>query len=56
MGLPERTNEAAGVYAKACTELAVECGIPVVDLWTRMQQFPGWQKALLRYFLSLSNL
>ncbi|XP_044495768.1 GDSL esterase/lipase At5g45920-like [Mangifera indica] len=53
MGLPERTNEAAGVYAKACTELAVE--IPVVDLWTRMQQFPGWQKALLRDGLHLSQ-
>ncbi|XP_043698992.1 GDSL esterase/lipase At5g45920 [Telopea speciosissima] len=43
-GLPERTNEAAGAYAKACIEVGKECGMPVVDLWSKMQQFPGWQK------------
>lgn len=55
MGRPERTNEAAGAYAKACIEVAIECGIPVIDLWTKMQQFPDWQKAHLRYFLCWSN-
>lgn len=50
MGLPERTNEAAGAYAKACVAAAEECGCVVVDLWTKMQQFPDWQKAFLRYF------
>ncbi|XP_048325895.1 GDSL esterase/lipase At5g45920 isoform X3 [Ziziphus jujuba] len=45
---PERTNEAAGDYAKACIAVAGECGIPVVDLWTKMQQFSDWKKAYLR--------
>ena len=47
--MPERTNEAAGAFAKACVETAGKCGIPVVDLWTRMQQYPDWRKAYLRY-------
>ncbi|GMP72246.1 hypothetical protein CsSME_00030347 [Camellia sinensis var. sinensis] len=55
LGLPERTNEAAGAYAKACVSVAGECGIPVVDLWTKMQQFPDWQKAYLRDGLHLSQ-
>lgn len=53
-GLPERTNEAAGAYAKACVEVAAECGIPVVDLWTQMQYFPDWQKTYLRDGLHLT--
>ncbi|XP_073054016.1 GDSL esterase/lipase At5g45920-like [Primulina eburnea] len=48
-GLPERTNEAAGNYSKACLAVASECGVAAVDLWTKMQQFPGWQKAYLVY-------
>ncbi|XP_021294422.1 GDSL esterase/lipase At5g45920 [Herrania umbratica] len=54
-GLPERTNEAAGAFAKACVETAGECGIPVVDLWTRMQQDPDWRKAYLRDGLHLTQ-
>ncbi|XP_022777323.1 GDSL esterase/lipase At5g45920-like [Durio zibethinus] len=54
-GLPERTNEAAGAFAKACVETAGECGIPVVDLWTRMQQYPDWRKAYLRDGLHLTQ-
>lgn len=50
---PERTNEAAGAFAKACVSVARESCLPVIDLWTKMQQFPGWQKAHLRS-LSLS--
>ncbi|GMJ04237.1 hypothetical protein HRI_004092900 [Hibiscus trionum] len=49
-GLPDRTNEAAGCFAQACVETAGECGVPVVDLWTRMQQSPDWRKAYLRYY------
>lgn len=45
---PERTNEAAGAFAKACVAVARESGLPVIDLWTKMQQYPGWQKAHLR--------
>ncbi|XP_052885983.1 GDSL esterase/lipase At5g45920-like isoform X2 [Gossypium arboreum] len=47
LGLPERTNEAAGAFAKACVETAGECGISVVDLWTRMQHYPDWRNAFL---------
>ncbi|XP_027162531.1 GDSL esterase/lipase At5g45920-like [Coffea eugenioides] len=47
LGLPERTNEAAGSYAKACLSVAAEFQAPAIDLWTKMQQFPGWQTALL---------
>ncbi|XP_042480361.1 GDSL esterase/lipase At5g45920 [Macadamia integrifolia] len=53
-GLPERTNETAGTYAKVCIEVAGECGVPVVDLWSKMQQFPGWQKDHLRDGLHLT--
>ena len=53
-GLPERTNEYAGDYAKACVAVAGECGIPVVDLWVKMQQCPGWRKDYLRYLKSFS--
>ncbi|KAG5561823.1 hypothetical protein RHGRI_004764 [Rhododendron griersonianum] len=54
-GLPERTNEAAGAYAKACVAIARQCGILVVDLWTKMQEFPGWQKAYLSDGLHLTQ-
>ncbi|CAH1440209.1 unnamed protein product [Lactuca virosa] len=52
--LPERTNEAARNYAKACVTVARECGAPVVDLWSRMHQFPDWGKAYLRDGLHLT--
>lgn len=51
---PERTNEAAGAFAKACVAVARESCLPVIDLWTKMQQFPGWQKAHLRDGLHLT--
>ncbi|RWV79639.1 hypothetical protein GW17_00059197, partial [Ensete ventricosum] len=47
-GLPERTNEVAGAYAKACVAVAEESGLPVIDIWTRMHKFPGWEKLFLR--------
>ncbi|KAF5472988.1 hypothetical protein F2P56_009640 [Juglans regia] len=53
-GQPERTNEAASAYAKTCVAVARECEIPVVDLWTKMQQFPDWEKACLRDGLHLT--
>lgn len=46
--LPERTNSVAGSYAKQCLSVAVECGVPAIDLWTIIQQFEGWE-AYLRY-------
>ncbi|KAJ8501047.1 hypothetical protein OPV22_011599 [Ensete ventricosum] len=57
-GLPERTNEVAGAYAKACVAVAEESGLPVIDIWTRMHKFPGWEKLFLRdglHFTSLGN-
>ncbi|CAN0853278.1 GDSL esterase/lipase At5g45920 [Linum grandiflorum] len=45
-GLPERTNQVAGEYAKGCIDVAKECGCPVVDLWTKMQQLPNWTSCL----------
>lgn len=53
-GLPERTNESAGTYAKACLAVASECQIPVIDLWNKMQNVPGWQKACLSDGLHLT--
>ena len=41
--LPERTNAAAGEYAKAVKELGEDLGIPVVDLWSNLQMQPLWQ-------------
>lgn len=44
---PERTNEAAGSYAQACITVAKELGYPVIDIWTKMQEFPDWQTSAL---------
>lgn len=35
---PDRTTAYTGTYANACKELGKELGLPVVDLWTKMQQ------------------
>ncbi|KAF8663345.1 hypothetical protein HU200_055961 [Digitaria exilis] len=43
----ERTNEAAGSYAQACISVAKELGHPVIDIWTKMQEFPDWQTSAL---------
>ncbi|KAF4393067.1 hypothetical protein F8388_012576 [Cannabis sativa] len=51
---PERTNEAAGAYAKACVSVAGECGISVIDLWTKIHHFPHWKKSCLRDGLHLT--
>ncbi|XP_078431737.1 SGNH hydrolase-type esterase superfamily protein [Wolffia australiana] len=53
-GLSERTNEAAGTYAKSCVSVAGEASTPVVDLWTKMQEFSGWEKAFLSDGLHLT--
>ncbi|CAA7402577.1 unnamed protein product [Spirodela intermedia] len=53
-GLPERTNEAAGAYAKSCVSVAMELNTPVVDLWSKMQEILGWEKAFLRDGLHLT--
>lgn len=45
---PERSNEAAGAYAQACIAVATELNHPVIDIWTKMQEFPDWQTSALR--------
>ncbi|XP_051200097.1 GDSL esterase/lipase At5g45920-like [Lolium perenne] len=47
-GLPERTNEVTGRYARACMEVARQAGLRVIDIWSRMQKFPGWETSFLR--------
>uniref|UniRef100_A0A7C8YGY2 Uncharacterized protein n=1 Tax=Opuntia streptacantha TaxID=393608 RepID=A0A7C8YGY2_OPUST len=54
-GLPERTNEVAGAYAKACVDVAKECGTPEVDIWTKMQELPDWKNLCLRDGLHLAQ-
>ncbi|XP_031092522.1 GDSL esterase/lipase At5g62930 [Ipomoea triloba] len=54
MELPERTNEAAGEYAKQCVELARELGLPSINLWSIMQETEGWQKKFLSDGLHLT--
>lgn len=44
---PERSNEAAGAYAQACIDVATELNHPVIDIWTKMQEFPDWQTSAL---------
>ncbi|XP_051124990.1 GDSL esterase/lipase At5g45920 [Andrographis paniculata] len=53
-GLPERTNEAAGIYAKQCLAVAAECGVAAINLWEKMQESPGWEKAFLSDGLHLT--
>ncbi|CAH8278138.1 unnamed protein product [Arabidopsis lyrata] len=55
-GLPERTNEVAGRYAKACIAVAEEYQISVIDLWSKMQQIPNWQTECLWDGLHLSRV
>ncbi|CAN6444238.1 unnamed protein product [Victoria cruziana] len=47
-GLVERTNRSAGMYADSCISAGGESGVPVVDLWSKMQTIPGWEKVCLR--------
>ncbi|GFQ05342.1 GDSL esterase/lipase at5g45920 [Phtheirospermum japonicum] len=54
-GLPERTNEAAGHYAKQCLAVAAECNVLAIDLWNKMQLVSGWQKLYLRDGLHLTR-
>ncbi|KAK8955320.1 GDSL esterase/lipase [Platanthera guangdongensis] len=46
-GLSERTNTCTGAYARACIAVATEYNIPVIDIWSKMQQFSGWEKSFL---------
>nr|XP_010940177.1 GDSL esterase/lipase At5g62930 isoform X1 [Elaeis guineensis] len=52
--LPERTNEMTGVYASQCVHLAEELHIPCINLWSQMQETPGWQKKFLSDGLHLT--
>lgn len=54
--LPERTNEAAGDYAKQCLELAEELGVRFINLWSKLQETEGWQKKFLRFVIFESSI
>ncbi|KAJ4765802.1 GDSL esterase/lipase [Rhynchospora pubera] len=57
-GLPERKNEVAGEFAKACIAVAKDCSSPVIDIWSKMQQMPDWEKSALSdglHFAALGN-
>ncbi|XP_078174870.1 SGNH hydrolase-type esterase superfamily protein [Carex rostrata] len=57
-GQAERTNEAAGKYAKACIAVANELSTPVIDTWSKMQEIPDWRKSALSdglHFTTLGN-
>eukprot|EP00252_Welwitschia_mirabilis_P003544 TRINITY_DN1360_c0_g1_i3.p1 TRINITY_DN1360_c0_g1~~TRINITY_DN1360_c0_g1_i3.p1 ORF type:complete len:239 (+),score=47.51 TRINITY_DN1360_c0_g1_i3:199-915(+) len=45
--LPERTNAAAGKYARCSKAVAEEAGVPVIDIWSKMQETDGWQQIFL---------
>jgi lysophospholipase L1-like esterase len=45
-GILERTNEGAGVYAARCVEMGQLIQVPVLDLWTLMQQESDWSSLL----------
>ncbi|GAB2221205.1 hypothetical protein Drorol1_Dr00012376 [Drosera rotundifolia] len=51
---PERTNEVTGVYASHCIELGTELGVPLINLWSKMQETDGWQKKFLSDGLHLT--
>ncbi|KAH7284320.1 hypothetical protein KP509_34G049000 [Ceratopteris richardii] len=50
-----RKNETTGSYAKACIDVAKQADVPVIDLWTCMQEKPGWQRSYLSDGLHLSE-
>lgn len=52
--LPSRSNVQTGAYAEACVEVAKEEGVAVIDLWSTMQEKPGWQKIYLSDGLHLT--
>ncbi|KAJ3701205.1 hypothetical protein LUZ61_004910 [Rhynchospora tenuis] len=57
-GQAERTNEAAGEFAKGCITVAKELNIPVIDTWSKMQEIADWRKSTLRdglHFTPLGN-
>ncbi|KMZ59748.1 putative Isoamyl acetate-hydrolyzing esterase [Zostera marina] len=54
-GLPERTNSDAGAYAEACKSVAMENNLPVLDIWSKMQEFPHWEKTFLSDGLHLTG-
>ncbi|GMH27131.1 hypothetical protein Nepgr_028974 [Nepenthes gracilis] len=54
-GLPERMNDTVGAYARACVDVAMECGTIAADIWSEMQQFPDWGKSFLSDGLHLTE-
>eukprot|EP00850_Spirogloea_muscicola_P011223 SM000069S20660 [mRNA] locus=s69:5956:9394:+ [translate_table: standard] len=53
-GIAERTNDVTGDYASTCQEVALEMGLPAVDLWTRIQEQENWWTTCLSDGLHLA--
>lgn len=49
-----RAMEHTALYAEACREVAAQMRVPVVDIFSRLQEEPGWKKACLLDGLHLS--
>ena len=45
--IPERTNKYTEKYAEACRDLAAREGLPVLDLWTQLQEYINWESTFL---------
>lgn len=39
----DRSNDFTALYAQAAVDLGKELGIPVLDLWTKLQELPDWE-------------
>lgn len=52
--VPERTNAFTKQYVEACKQVAADLDIPVLDLWTKMQEAPNWDTAYLSDGLHLT--
>ncbi|KAH7352845.1 hypothetical protein KP509_19G066500 [Ceratopteris richardii] len=51
---PSRRNETTEMYAKACIEASKEANVAIIDLWSSMQEQPGWQTKYLSDGLHLT--
>lgn len=51
---PERTNANTQKYVEACKAAGAELGVPVLDIWTKMQEQPEWETEYLSDGLHLT--
>ena len=44
--LPERTQDQTAKYAEAAEATAQSCGMPVLNMYSRLKQLPHWEALL----------